>query len=159
VRSTMPLACALPNFPAPSSYPSPLPLNKLPRFLTPLDATLPRPIATAHSKALTENVSPLSATLTKKPGGLLSILLTSSPYLLPFHYPPVLLAPLVSSSFTPFPSSKSFLFIFFADPYLLTRLESHSSAKLGEGGPPHIFLPLPLHGPRNSDSDRFGAFL
>ena len=75
-RKTMPLAGAAPNFPAPSSYPSPLPLNKIRRFLTPLDATLPRPLASAHSKPLTKNLNPLSATLTKNPGGPLRLWLT-----------------------------------------------------------------------------------
>ena len=105
-RSLMPLAGAAPNPPAPSSHPHLLLLNKIRHFLSLLDATLLQSLASAHSKALTKSVSPLSATLTKNTGGPLRLLLTKSPNPLPLHHlpPPRPLHPL---------PHKLFLFIFF----------------------------------------------
>ena len=45
------------------------PVAQLCFLVTPLEATLPRFSASVHSKGLTEKLSPLEATLTKKPGG------------------------------------------------------------------------------------------
>ena len=132
----MPLAGALRNPSAPSSRPAPLPLNKIHRLLSPLDATLLRPLASAHSKRLTKSATPLSATLTKNPAGTPALLLTNSPHLLPLNYLPTHRPDLPSSSFT---SSNSFLFTSFADPsfYLLSF---HIFPKnTGEGGTTAFF--------------------
>ena len=54
--------------PKPSVLPE-LPLYTRKRLLNPLESTLTRPPASADSKRLTRNLSPLFATLTKKRGG------------------------------------------------------------------------------------------